>query len=305
MEITISNEENSMADATIYPSAYSAPVLLDPGFAGSSDRNHLGLIERHPYVSLYISGFENRFGSAAHPFPLDIEFFKDDTRVSISPINILPKGLNQWEIKFATTGLDSGLYRFTATGSVAGVEQTIEGNFELGYLTRLDYFTQVVRGLLFDEDFSRYHVNLYNESQKWSDSLINFSLSYTLSAMNSYKIASTAGHGLTFDTVLPQLEFLLINGTLAQCLRSRQTYEVAEAHTTQASAVSINYARDYSALADRYQAMYDTQIDKTILGHWIKSNGIYDKLGKGRKLRYVENFVLMAMVPFGHNVWVI
>lgn len=286
-------------------SAYSAPVVLNPSFSESTDRGKLGLIANNAFVSLYIQGFKTTIDTTAHPHPLEVIITKDNEVVTPSYLVCRPLKAGVWEIRFSTSGLKAGLYNFEVLGEYQDIPQVLTGHFELANITRSAYLIQKLRYLLFDYDVNRYHVNLYNEVNKWDDAVLAVCLDTTLDFLNGYKVKSHQGKGLTLDNVPKSIETVLIQGALAQAFRTRQTYEIAEAHTIQGVPMGVTYTRDYSTLAQQYQQLYDESIKNTWIGDWILNSGIFSQLGRGRHLRYVENFVLMAMVPFGHNTWVI
>ena len=117
--------------------------------------------------------------------------------------------------------------------------------------------------------------------------------------MNSYKNPYPNGHGLTIDNIDPSLEAILLDGSLGHALRSRHIKSKMDNAVTNAGALSVNIERAYMDVVESHMNDFREGLQNSLLAHFIRTIGAGGKGARGRHLRYVENFILMSLVPFG------
>ncbi len=258
------------------------------------------------YAAFYVAGFETRQGNATTAKDISVTFTKDGEVVNPRNVTIKPKssegGYGTYKIELQTANLTPGLYDVEIRGFKHGDLQIIKDQVELGTISRPEYFLQSLRLMLFEHDPKLWRVNFWEEAGKWSKTQLAMCLKTSLARLNTAYSHTLNERNWTLEDFPEQLEHLLFNSAIAQAYRTRQGQEEANRHTADLPPVSVRIEREYMKIADSFETLYQTDLEMSPLARY-KDGG--SNLGLGRRVRYVENFILMAMVPFGHNIWTI
>lgn len=258
------------------------------------------------YAAFYVAGFESKQGNTTTARDISVKFTKDGKEVNPRNVTIKPKssegGYGTYKIELQTADLEPGVYEIEVRGFKHGDLQIIKDTVELGTVSRPEYFLQTLRLLLFEHNPKLWRVNFWEEAGRWSTSQLAMCLKTSLARLNTAYSHTLGERGWTLEDFPEQLEHLLLNSSLAQAFRVRQSLEEANRHTADLPPVSVRVERDYMRLADTFEQLYQSDLEMSPLARY-KDGGSH--MGLGRRVRYVENFILMAMVPFGHNIWTI